>query len=249
MTTQPSGEPRDSDPVSQAQEQIDATLAGQPQYLTQAQAQQLIQQAVSAATTPLLSQLRGMEGKLDRGLNATRKEAETIATEVLKRHASRQELDTWYASLDEDDQRKLGPIYRRIAEQMPQPEQARSNTVTSNVVTEQAVDPYVGAKAIVQSIGLDPNDARINYELLNPGTLAAQTQFMAQVGALLRGAPSSQPRQPGATPKPQSANPPIEGTPAPGGYRNIDDVRDAYIKGQLSEQQAQQAATKLGAVL
>ncbi len=240
MGTQPQNEQNE---VTQDQSAIDAqqdTLGQQPpQYVTMEQMHQLLGQQASGYER----QIAGLQSKMDTGLNAIRRDTKSWAESKIADLQTNWGREQWLAGLNEEEQRIAKPLLDEIRRSQ-QPKEAQVEAPPQPAPqSADAQGQWQQIYQMVRNMGVDPQTPGIDYQILTNGTLQPndrEQKFYASVFAAkakVAGVPPApQAQQNQQPPRPQTANPPVQqGAAGRGaGYRNADDVRDAYIQGRIS---------------
>ena len=188
----------------------------------------------------IISQTGGLQSKIDTGLNAIRRDAETkVAGEAAR--VRDQSFMQMVEELPYDQQQTMRALWEQ------QKQQALPADPSGLSVQERA-----DAEMFVRNSGVDPADTRINYAtLIDPSLTVDQRQqrFIDSVFTL-RASPqqaAAAPVEPNAQQRVADQSPPIEGNAGTGaGLTNADAVRDAYISGRLDQATYIQRMAALG---
>jgi hypothetical protein len=247
----------EADPISQAQQEVDREQSGseQAQYLTNDQ----VQQIMSEQARVYERQIAGLTSKIDTGLNAIRRDTTTSMQQQLANITAKQGMETWLLGLDEEQRALVQPL---LARQQQLEEQIQGQAQQPSVEQEQTASPEEGwdtVYKVVRQLGLDPRTKGIDYDVLTaPGLSNEQRQekFLTSVRTTIIAQSSlQQPRvdsQNGAVQQQASApqSPPTDGPPRTSAtYRNIDDVRDAFISDKINQDEAMRLAGSMGQTL
>tara|TARA_R100000963_G_C4617455_1_gene85945 strand:+ start:197 stop:901 length:705 start_codon:yes stop_codon:yes gene_type:complete len=217
------------DPISQTQAELDAAQQGQEpaqpsQYVTAEQFEALQKQNVQVE-----SQLRGLQGKIDSGLNAIRRDSE-IRFEEQRRRESQARIEA-----APEEFRAQAQQYEQMIGELQQQSRAAA-------APAQEPDWMVEAKRVVEEAGLSADDPGINYKALEandrPGFMRSITNTAIQN---VRGSSPGQ-QQPASD---QTVSPPAR-TPTPAGGGGHQDIMDAYIRGELEPDEAEQKLRAIG---
>ena len=194
----------------------------------------------------LLAQVSGLASKIDTGLNAVRRDTRTWAEQQIGELRTTMGRQKYLDSLDEEQRKIAEPLLAEMDRRNPQP------SSPAQEVQQPAGDPVqlwndilrISAEAKVnpydESIGLYKSMAT---NLPNEENLRLFRQNIQAVKAAVQ--PAAPAPQRTAAP---ANNPPIETQAASrvGGYRNADDVRDAYIMDRIDKEQYRKALATFG---
>lgn len=241
------GQGGQADEITQAQQSLDneaAQGAAGPQYVSVEQFQQL-QQAIERQN----AMIAGLQGKFDRGLNVIRTDTENLVKQHVGGLQDRMSRQAYLNSLSEEQRAVVDPLLREVdslrSERQPARSQPQPEQDPAQAQWQQVYD-------LVADMGVDPRTPGIDYAALSNASLDQRERnrrFFASIDAAKATAtkPAPAPRQAAPAAKTQGANPPVETAAAGrGGYRNIDDLRDAYINGRISSTEYRQKAQSLG---
>lgn len=139
---------------------------------------------------------------------------------------------------------------QNVQQVQPQPSQTQQQATP-----DQAQQQWEQIYKFVESMGLDRNDPNLRYSALDPtNSLTPEqrsAQFAESVGNAVRAKGGTPPQQPSPqqpqTQKPATVSPPVDqpsGKAAPS-YKNLDDVRSAYIEGKIEKAEYQSMVQKL----
>ena len=219
--------------------------------------------APQADTNPVTEELRamredfarqvaGLQSKVDRGLNAIRRD-----TEEQTRREQVQMAQKYIEQMPEE--------YRPGVEQMLQAnnayheenqrlrDQVEGGEQPPEQPEQQAPNGWQQVYDIANSLGVDPKTPGIDYAAFtDPGLSETQRRdwFFASLRPLMGAtnqAPQSQTQQ--IPPQEQVQSPPATGTPSGGAssnMRTVEQVQSAYIEGKLSKEEYTDQLNKLG---
>ena len=242
------------DPITQAQQEVDQEQAGaeQGQYLTNDQVQQLL----SEQSRVYERQIAGLTSKIDTGLNAIRRDTTASMQQQLANLNAQQGMQNWLSGLDEDQRALVQPL---ITRQQQLEEQLLGQTQQPAGVQEQTASPEEGGDTVykvVRQLGLDPRTKGIDYDALTAQGLSSEereAQFLSSISKLIQTQATQQkPQTDGAVQQqaPATQSPPTDGPPRTSAtYRNIDDVRDAFISDKINQDEAMRLAGSMGQTL
>ena len=252
------------DEVTQDKQSIDAEqgeVNATPQFVT---ADELA--AMKQEVQQLRSENRGLQGQNDKGLNAIRRDMEknvqTLAQQQFESYRNEMDKKTYLDGLDEEQREIVSPLYDKInqlEQQQVQQTQPQVNGQQEQGQSTQAQQQWEQVYQIVESMGVKRNDPNLRYSALDQNNNLTQEersqQFFQSVGnakdAAIRAKGGTPPAQPSPqqpqTQKPSTVSPPVEqpsGKAAPS-YKNLDDVRSAYIEGKIEKAEYQSMVQKL----
>lgn len=230
-----------------AQDALSEEQPAEPQYVTADQMQQM-QATFQQAVAQIQRHNAGLESRLDKGVNAIRGELAqaSAAGQLANQEAAQQQvLDAIEdPSLKAAMQQLLtgqntmirGLTETRVAPETPEPEAAATGQ-----------EGWDGVFKMVQSMGVDPNDKRIDYTALTDASLSSQQKlekFGQSVRAVLT--PSATPAATTTTTPRYPTPPRAPGPAASASFANAEAVRDAFIDHQLDQDRYRQEMAKFG---
>ena len=245
-----------NDEVTQDQQSLDeeqGEIPATPQYATSDQLTNIHNELQQ-----LRSENRGLQGLVDNGLNAIRRDTQTWAEQQFSGMRNEMDKKAYLENLDEEQRAVVTPLLNEMEElrkQNVQQAQPQPSQTQQQAAPDQAQQQWEQIYKFVESMGVDRNDPNLRYSALDPtNSLTPEqrsAQFAESVGNAVRakgGAPPQQPspQQP-QTQKPATVSPPVEqpsGKAAPS-YKNLDDVRSAYIEGKIEKAEYQSMVQKL----
>jgi len=233
------------DPISQDQARLDLEQQPQlePQGITTAELA-----AFTRQNAELVGQVAGLQSKIDRGLDAIRRDSEE-RVEALRQQSIQAQVGSW----SEEVQETAGPLIHTMAQenqrlkqqQMEQAPPAGQAPPPAAAPTGAAGPDWSNAEAYIRRFKLEPSDSRIQWGLLTaPGRNQEDqagdfTDHLLQLASQDRGFTAPQATQATqAFQAPQSVSPPIGGVPTGGGGRIMteEEVSMAYISDQIDKQ-------------
>ena len=242
MTSEPENQ---QDPISQDQARLDLEQQPQlePQGITTAELA-----AFTRQNAELVGQVAGLQSKIDRGLDAIRRDSEE-RVEALRQQSIQAQVGSW----SEEVQETAGPLIHTMAQenqrlkqqQMEQAPPEGQAPPPAAAPTGAAGPDWSNAEAYIRRFKLEPSDSRIQWGLLTaPGRNQEDqagdfTDHLLQLASQDRGFTAPQATQaPQAPQAPQSVSPPIGGVPTGGGGRIMteEEVSMAYISDQIDKQ-------------
>lgn len=243
------------DPISQEQAALDDEQGGEPaasQYVTVETLQKMQDDQMARFTQMVSNQVGGLQGKVDKGLNAIRRDTQAESAERFKEAESRNR-ETFLRNIEDPDLRsQMGQYLTTQDANWAERARAAAPIIESESPAPQQQDnesQWNQVFAVVQSMGGDPRDSRINYSALVDETLPESTRrerFFQSVGETLKTPPpapaAQQPNQPQGR---QPVSPPIEGGERrSGGYRSREDVDRAYMSDSISRDEYERLRTQ-----
>ena len=248
------------DEVTQDQQSLDAEQGentATPQYVT---ADQLA--AMKQELQQLKSENRGLQGQNDKGLNAIRRDMEknvqTLAQQQFESYRNEMEKKAYLDGLDEEQREIVSPLYDKInqlEQQQVQQVQPQVNGQQEQGQSTQVQQQWEQVYQVVESMGVNRNDPNLRYSALDQtNSLTPEErsqQFFQSIRTAIKAEGGTPPQQPSSqqrqTQKPSTVSPPVEqpsGKAAPT-YKNLDDVRSAYIEGKMEKAEYQSMVQKL----
>lgn len=221
----------EDNPIDDAQAQLDSEQQGTPapSYVTQEQWGQA-QQTISRQER----EIRGLENKVNRGLDAIRRDM-------------KQDVDSQFARYKQES------TNRQLLDMVPEEEREAARALMGQSVamlpgTLAASPPEVPAangqsdeedldvRAIVEDMGADPSSPFINYAILNdtsrPLREARRIFFDSVQQAAGQQPAKSPPRQQQSAPRGQ--NPPTDPPPTTAGDGSVSTAVDKMLKGEIT---------------
>ena len=234
------------DPISQDQARLD--LDQQPQLEPQGITTEELAATFTRQNAELVGQVAGLQSKIDRGLDAIRRDSEE-RVEALRQQSIQAQVGSW----SEEVQETAGPLIHTMAQenqrlkqqQMEQAPPEGQAPPPAAAPTGAAGPDWSNAEAYIRRFKLEPSDSRIQWALLTaPGRNQEDqagdfTDHLLQLASQDRGFTAPQATQaPQAFQAPQSVSPPIGGVPTGGGgmIMTEEEVSMAYISDQIDKQ-------------
>ena len=245
-----------NDEVTQDQQSLDeeqGEVAATPQYVTPDQLTN-----IQNELQQLRSENRGLQGLVDNGLNAIRRDTQTWAEQQFSGMRNEMDKKAYLENLDEEQRAVVTPLLNEMEElrkQNVQPAQPQPSQTQQQAAPDQAQQQWEQIYKFVESMGVDRNDPNLRYSALDPtNSLTPEqrsAQFAESVGNAVRAKGGTPPQQPSPqqpqTQKPATVSPPVDqpsGKAAPS-YKNLDDVRSAYIEGKIEKAEYKSMVQKL----
>ena len=224
--------------IDQAQQEIDAEqgIVETTSELSQVQALQSKVAEQHEQVRQLTSMVNASRGHTDRALNAIRGDFDKAVEDKINMMGERARQEQLLESIDEDQR----PFFQHMMDRLDkvdntsQTQSGQEQVITDSDTQSQWQQVYT----MVQQMGINPQDPRVNYQLLVDTSVATPEQrqgnFMQNLTQILSSTTSPQQSQPVA--QNTSANPPVESM-SPSSTTaliNADDIRDAYIAGTIT---------------
>lgn len=245
-----------NDPVTQEQENLNGQQAGEatPQYATLEQVRKLMEEEIPKAINPRIS---GLQSHQDKALNAVvLRQNQRLQQELdeLKRNAGR----AWVRDLPEEQQ----AVVRKVLEEVDAAKGQRQEAAeveeprASAPQADQASAQWEQVYGIVSGMGIDPKDPRMQagYDILQDAGLTAQerqSRFLTVARGVIREDAVKEAQKPAPSPakgeERRPAAPPVEGGQGrPVSFRNVDELRDAYLSDKITKKQYQEGLVRFG---
>ena len=245
------------DPIDQAQAEVDKEQGGgdQPSYMTT----EGVSQMLLAQGRVYERQIAGLTSKIDTGLNAIRRDTNASMQQQLAQASAQGQTASYLASLDEDQRALVQPLVNQI-QGLQEQIQGQTQQPQGDTQPSQTASPAGGwdtVYTVVRQLGLDPQTKGIDYDALTePGLTSEQRQerFLTSVQRTIVATAAAQTQSRTNPPQNEAAqqaqpvvNPPVDGPPRTSAtYRNIDDVRDAFVTDKIPELEAKRLAASMG---
>jgi len=227
--------------LDQDQAQLDAV---QEETTPQTAPTDAVTKELQALREDFSRQVAGLQSKVDKGLNAIRRD-----TEEQTKRQQEAAIQQYTEQLPEEHRE----TFRAIANQNMQYRDQISKMETGDVQPEQTQvsTEWEPIYAIPRSMGIDPQTPGIDYEAFTDEGLTEgqrRDRFFASIKTVMSGnTTSGTPATPQTTEQVQS--PPTGGTPTSGSASNLrseEQIQRAYIEGKLTKEQYQQRLTEVG---
>jgi len=227
--------------LDQDQAQLDAV---QEETTPQTAPTDAVTKELQALREDFSRQVAGLQSKVDKGLNAIRRD-----TEEQTKRQQEAAIQQYTEQLPEEHRE----TFRAIANQNMQYRDQISKMETGDVQPEQTQvsTEWEPIYAIPRSMGIDPQTPGIDYEAFTDEGLTEgqrRDRFFASIKTVMSGnTTSGTPATPQTTKQVQS--PPTGGTPTSGSASNLrseEQIQRAYIEGKLTKEQYQQRLTEVG---
>jgi hypothetical protein len=236
--------------IDQDQAQLDYVQEGEPQADSNPMTGEI--QALRQLVEQQNRQVAGLQSKVDKGLNAIRRDTENSAREQQEAAAVQ-----YIQELPEEHQGAFNSMLNAnkafYEENQKLKEQNSGGTQPSQEApTTEAQNQWEEVYSIPRSLGIDPNVPGIDYAAFtDPGLSESQRRdrFFASLRPMMGAtnqAPTTQSMQ---TPTSQVQNPPIGGTPASGAASNVRSIyqaHSAYAENKLTKNEYKDLLNKLG---
>ena len=226
--------------LDQDQAQLDAV---QEEPAPQTTPTDAVTKELQALREEMSRQVAGLQSKVDRGLNAIRRDTEEQAKQ--QQEAAIQQ----YLEQVPEEHRET---FRAIANQNMQYREQISKLENGTTPEEpQVSSEWDQIYAIPRSMGLDPQTPGIDYAAFTDAGLTEdqrRDRFFASIKTVMSSNTQTEtPATPQTTEQVQS--PPTSGTPtssSPSNLRSEEQIQRAYIEGKLTKEEYQQRLTQVG---
>ncbi len=226
--------------LDQDQAQLDAV---QEEPAPQTTPTDAVTKELQALREEMSRQVAGLQSKVDKGLNAIRRDTEEQAKQ--QQEAAIQQ----YLEQVPEEHRET---FRAIANQNMQYREQISKLENGTTPEEpQVSSEWEQIYAIPRSMGLDPQTPGIDYAAFTDAGLTEnqrRDRFFASIKTVMSSNTQTQtPATPQTTEQVQS--PPTSGTPtsgSPSNLRSEEQIQRAYIEGKLTKEEYQQRLTQVG---
>lgn len=226
--------------LDQDQAQLDAV---QEETTPQTTPTDAVTKELQALREEMSRQVAGLQSKVDKGLNAIRRDTETQA---------RQQQEAAIQQYLEQVPEEHRETFRAIANQNLEYREQLSKVETSTTPEESQVSSeWDQIYAIPRSMGLDPQTPGIDYAAFTDDGLTEgqrRDRFFASIKTVMSSNTQTEtPATPQTTEQVQS--PPTSGTPtssSPSNLRSEEQIQRAYIEGKLTKEEYQQRLTQVG---
>jgi len=226
--------------LDQDQAQLDAV---QEETTPQTTPTDAVTKELQALREEMSRQVAGLQSKVDKGLNAIRRDTETQA---------RQQQEAAIQQYLEQVPEEHRETFRAIANQNLEYREQLSKVETSTTPEESQVSSeWDQIYAIPRSMGLDPQTPGIDYAAFTDAGLTEgqrRDRFFASIKTVMSSNTQTEtPATPQTTEQVQS--PPTSGTPtsgSPSNLRSEEQIQRAYIEGKLTKEEYQQRLTQVG---
>ena len=225
--------------LDQDQAQLDA---GQEETTPQTAPTDAVTKELQALREEMSRQVAGLQSKVDKGLNAIRRDTEEKA--LREQEAAMKQ----YMEQVPEEHRET---FEMLANQNRQYQQQLSQMQNGNEPTQEVSSEWDQIYAIPRSMGLDPQTPGIDYAAFTDDGLTEgqrRDRFFASIKTVMSSnTQTDTPATPQTTEQVQS--PPTSGTPtsgSPSNLRSEEQIQRAYIEGKLTKEQYQQRLTEVG---
>ena len=227
--------------LDQDQAQLDAV---QEETTPQAAPTDAVTKELQALREDFSRQVAGLQSKVDKGLNAIRRDTEEKALRE-QETAMRQYLE----QVPEEHREAFQMLANQNSQYQKQISQLQNGDVPEQ--TQEVSSEWEPIYAIPRSMGIDPQTPGIDYAAFTDEGLTEgqrRDRFFASIKTVMSGnTTSGTPATPQTTEQVQS--PPTGGTPTSGSASNLrseEQIQRAYIEGKLTKEQYQQRLTEVG---
>ena len=225
--------------LDQDQAQLDAV---QEETTPQTAPTDAVTKELQALREEMSRQVAGLQSKVDKGLNAIRRDTEEKA--LREQEAAMKQ----YMEQVPEEHRET---FEMLANQNRQYQQQLSQMQNGNEPTQEVSSEWDQIYAIPRSMGLDPQTPGIDYAAFTDDGLTEgqrRDRFFASIKTVMSSnTQTDTPATPQTTEQVQS--PPTSGTPtsgSPSNLRSEEQIQRAYIEGKLTKEQYQQRLTEVG---
>ena len=225
--------------LDQDQAQLDAV---QEETTPQTAPTDAVTKELQALREEMSRQVAGLQSKVDKGLNAIRRDTEEKA--LREQEAAMKQ----YMEQVPEEHRET---FEMLANQNRQYQQQLSQMQNGNEPTQEVSSEWDQIYAIPKSMGLDPQTPGIDYAAFTDDGLTEgqrRDRFFASIKTVMSSNTQTEtPATPQTTEQVQS--PPTSGTPtsgSPSNLRSEEQIQRAYIEGKLTKEQYQQRLTEVG---
>ena len=227
--------------LDQDQAQLDAV---QEETTPQAAPTDAVTKELQALREDFSRQVAGLQSKVDKGLNAIRRDTEVQA---------RQQQETAMKQYMEQLPEEYKEGFEMLANQNRQYQQQLSQIQNGNEPesTQEVSSEWEQIYAIPRSMGLDPQTPGLDYAAFTDPNLTEgqrRDRFFASIKTVM-GSNASTQNTATAQITEQVQSPPTSGTPtssSPSNLRSEEQIQRAYIEGKLTKEQYQQRLTEVG---
>ena len=220
----------------------------EPQYVTREQFDEMMtnHRQVVNENQSMKNHLSGLESRIDKQANAYRADMQSQAEAAARKQAAELQariLDNF----DDPDQRVLWQQYFDTQNSVPTaPTAVAYQEPVQQQPSQQQSDQWAQVQKFVKNMEIDPADTRIDYTVLVNMNITAeerQEQFLKNLSSIQR-APSGAAVQPVA--QAQAQTPQRSVGPSGNGFRNSEDLMDAFITGKVDATKYRELAPKFG---
>ena len=225
--------------LDQDQAQLDAV---QEETTPQTAPTDAVTKELQALREEMSRQVAGLQSKVDKGLNAIRRDTEEKA--LREQEAAMKQ----YMEQVPEEHRET---FEMLANQNRQYQQQLSQMQNGNAPTQEVSSEWDQIYAIPRSMGIDPQTPGIDYAAFTDDGLTEgqrRDRFFASIKTVMSSNTQTEtPATPQTTEQVQS--PPTSGTPtsgSPSNLRSEEQIQRAYIEGKLTKEEYQQRLTQVG---
>jgi hypothetical protein len=227
--------------LDQDQAQLDAVQEG---TTPQAASTDPVTKELQALREDFSRQVAGLQSKVDKGLNAIRRDTEEQA-----KQQQETAIQQYMEQLPEEHRETFRAITNQNMQYREQLSQIQNGTESEQ--TQDVSSEWESIYAIPKSMGVDPQSPGIDYaSFTDPGLTEGQRRdrFFASIKTVMSG--NTTPGTPATTQTTEQVqSPPTSGTPtssSPSNLRSEEQIQRAYIEGKLTKEQYQQRLTEVG---
>ena len=238
------------DEITQEQQNIDAELDNVeppgPEFVPREQFDKLIQRMEQQSR-----HISGLESRIDRSANELREENQRRAAQqavAIRKQTQEELLESFDDPTIQEKMRAYFSIENQEAEAQIQARlQANQPAQETSQDSGDLQEQWDQIFQTVQDYGVDPRDKRVDYEALVDPVLTQQDRrkrFLQSLRTITRAEAQQEPQQ---AQQRQTQTPPVAAAPASStGFRNADEVRDAYVSDKISKESYIDQMAKFG---
>jgi hypothetical protein len=189
-------------------------------------------------------QVAGLQSKVDKGLNAIRRD-----TEEKNLREQDSAMKQYMEQLPEEHREAFQMLANQNRQYQQQLSQVQNGTEPEQ--TPEVSSEWESIYAIPRSMGIDPQTPGLDYAAFTDVGLTEdqrRDRFFASIKTVMSG--NTTPGTPATTQTTEQVqSPPTSGTPtssSPSNLRSEEQIQRAYIEGKLTKEQYQQRLTEVG---
>ena len=227
--------------LDQDQAQLDAVQEG---TTPQAAPTDAVTKELQALREDFSRQVAGLQSKVDKGLNAIRRD-----TEEKNLREQDSAMKQYMEQLPEEHREAFQMLANQNRQYQQQLSQVQNGTEPEQ--TPEVSSEWESIYAIPRSMGIDPQTPGLDYAAFTDVGLTEdqrRDRFFASIKTVMSG--NTTPGTPATTQTTEQVqSPPTSGTPtssSPSNLRSEEQIQRAYIEGKLTKEQYQQRLTEVG---
>ena len=227
--------------LDQDQAQLDAVQEGTS---PQAAPTDAVTKELQALREDFSRQVAGLQSKVDKGLNAIRRD-----TEEKNLREQDSAMKQYMEQLPEEHREAFQMLANQNRQYQQQLSQVQNGTEPEQ--TPEVSSEWESIYAIPRSMGIDPQTPGLDYAAFTDVGLTEdqrRDRFFASIKTVMSG--NTTPGTPATTQTTEQVqSPPTSGTPtssSPSNLRSEEQIQRAYIEGKLTKEQYQQRLTEVG---